>query len=317
MTENNWAEGSGSVWEDFDGDPRIVPGAEVLVGEREPFYHKAHHGKRMVVTQETNRSRIGLRLSDSAVVFFRPRDLVCLKTADGVLTAEGALLAKWAGLGRSQLECGQWSGFNAAQAEIAWAIRAGIMVAAAERGGYVLDMRRFDMAMGRQPEPENTDEQFVDGNMESADAPAWKAAKQRGEPFEVFNWALTPAELQRVYQNTLAGKFSCKKCLAPIPKQGLCPACAAPTYYPSEEGMVLGATPEKPRECPSCHKPLEPARDKYDVYGLCSDCGFASSGGEISLRALGINPEKVEDRSGEAALNALRRFVTGPCGRPH
>jgi hypothetical protein len=315
MTENNWAEGSGSVWE-VVGDPRIVPGAEVLVGEREPAYHRAHHGKRMMVTQETNRSRTGLRLSDSVVVFFKPRDLVCLKTTEGALTEEGALLAKWADLGPSQLKCGLWSDFDATRPVIAWAIRAGILVAAAERGGYVLDMRRFDMAMGREPESENADEPLVDGNMESADAPAWKAAKQHDEPCQVFDWALTPDEVQRVYQNTLAGKFSCKKCLAPIQEQGLCPACAAPTYYPSEEGMVIGTTSEKPRECPSCHKPLEPARDKYDVYGLCSDCGFASSGGEISLRSLGIDPEKIEDRSGEAALNALRRFVTGPCGRP-
>jgi hypothetical protein len=195
---------------------------------------------------------------------------------------------------------------------VQWMHRAGIMVVNPASNGmfYIPDQRRLSMALDiaqdppAQPAvaaPEPADEQVVDGNMESADAPAWKAAKQQGESVETFDWELTPDEVRRVYQNALAGKFSCKHCLASIDAVGLCATCKAL---------------EKPRECLSCHKPLDPRRDKFDLYGRCADCGFIEAGGTIPLRALEIDPEKIEDRSGERIVDDLRRFIAGPCGRP-
>lgn len=164
MTQN-YAEGSGSTWADLDGDPRVTPGAEVLVGrhrvidartasgrldwldEHEPWV--GHHMR----VREVPGTRYGARVADLGVTgcLFRVRDLVCLRTAGHELTDEGRLLMTWAARSRERLEAGLWSSLNMMHVpDLRWALRAGILVESTERGGYVLDMKRFELALGRE-----------------------------------------------------------------------------------------------------------------------------------------------------------------------
>jgi len=131
------------------------------------------------------------------------------------------------------------------------------------------------------------------------------AAQNVGEPTQadspyirgqVFHRELSAAEVNRVHGNMLAGWYSCPKCLDRVQRKGeVCAMCKAL---------------ERPRECPSCHKPLDPARDHFNLYGHCSDCRMQP------WRDNGLELPDSSDRSGERLVDDLRRFIAGPCGRP-
>jgi hypothetical protein len=128
-----------------------------------------------------------------------------------------------------------------------------------------------------------------------------KAAPAEEKPLvnfgQVFDWALSSVEIQLVYMNTLAGKFSCKKCLAAIDHDGMCAACSKP------EPLMCAFCGVQPR------MPLERCRGRVVANLLCGDC--------FTVRHGYSEPHRLpaEDYSGEAVLDDLRRFVAGPCGR--
>jgi hypothetical protein len=174
MTDQPWAEGSGSTWEDLEGDPRIQPGAEVLVGKHravEPLSGgetarfswnrfggmDAHVGKRLTVDALScrliaNGTRV-VDLVNGGPWSWRARDLVCLRTADGKLTAEGKFLdrVQAAFMNGRRYWSENYPLHN-------WASRAGIFVELLYARGetpydrYTVDPRRLDMALGREPE---------------------------------------------------------------------------------------------------------------------------------------------------------------------
>ena len=114
---------------------------------------------------------------------------------------------------------------------------------------------------------------------------------------QVFDRALTPAEIKVVHENTLAGKFSCKRCLCPTEAAGLCAVC----------GQV-------PVMCAHCgvqpRLPLERCKGRVAANVLCGDC--------FTERHDDSGPHRLleEDRSGERIVDDLRRFIARPCGRP-
>jgi hypothetical protein len=324
MTEQEWAEGSGSTWEDLAGDPRIVAGAEVLVGR--------HRRSSNVSWNSLMDCYIGCRLRVRALArehhlvhlegavckpvagrglglwCFARRDLVCLQTADGRFTDEGRTLNRLVEFGPGAWHCEYVRG----DTQLSWAERAGLLVSSLDRGDTIeVDQRRLAMALGRELEPK---------------------APERAE-------------------------YDCASCshAMSLPTQEPCCTCGGeghvglqePTYYPSKEGVeissqtrivikavrtdgkpsnILGAelidrelSPREirerasqffaaPKECPGCHRPIDLPRDRVDLYGMCSDCRQIA---DDESTAHDVRPV-VEDRSGEAHLAGLRRFLTGP-----
>lgn len=297
MTENTWAEGSGSAWEDLDGDPRITPGAEVLVGWHRPVETRSESGRldwtvehepwvgcRLRV-REVPGTRYGARVAVLGVVerklgcLFRVRDMVCLKTADGKLTSEGWALQhvseQWLNGRRG------WYTKREDENMAQWMYQAGIMTVDPDSRGvfYVPDQRRLNMALDVVP-----------------DQPPFE--KARDVIFaQSFDRELTSDEVKRVHANVTVGCYSCPRCLGPVANKGeVCAACKSL---------------ELPRECPICHRPLDPKRGKFDLHGRCSDCGFKDR--DVPSAATCVPPQ---DMSGERIVDDLRRFIGGVCGRP-
>jgi hypothetical protein len=163
MTENNWAEGSGSTWEDLDGDPRIVPGTEVLVGKHREVKGNRNWNDAMfkhvgrcfrVISAEKysggmDEARL-VRLEENCWSW-RARDLVCLRTADGELTDEGATLGRLDGWATesNRLRYAQ------CDARLQWALRAGLLEVCDRLGERVwVNQARLAMALGREPTAE-------------------------------------------------------------------------------------------------------------------------------------------------------------------
>jgi hypothetical protein len=154
MSEQEWAEGSGSTWESLDGDPRIVAGAEVLVGRQREIncggselpWQRAHSGRRDLVhsTSFGTFSRATIAhfadpTESTGITGAYARDFVCLRNADGELTEEGRAL-------------------EALAAGAAWTIDRPLLLWM-ERAGIISDLwdsqcrpdpRRLAMALGRE-----------------------------------------------------------------------------------------------------------------------------------------------------------------------
>lgn len=196
MTQE-FAEGSGSDWVDLDGDPRIVKGAEVLVGR-----HREVGGNdnwtlgmdRFVGTRQTvdclrfERDETGCRCVLLPVKVscyaWRRRDLICLRTAGGKLTEEGKDLELF-----TADPSGTWRGY-------AWAVRAGILQPTFVGLACRVDAKRLAMALGRpveEPAPvKHLPEEggvFIGG-----------AFTNRGNGVRVYDRALSDEEVNAIYR---------------------------------------------------------------------------------------------------------------------
>ncbi len=176
--KTDYAEGSGSTWESLEGDFRIVPGAEVLVGRHRGVDGVDNWTPEMneAIGRRATISGVGFDYSVSAVCLvgrlfnWRCRDLVCLRLASGELTEEGRALEYLDG---HYDVCSRISGRM-----LQWLERAGIILyprASHDLIDFYADRRRLAMALGKEPK---SVDQLVDGNMESASAPPWKMVEQ-------------------------------------------------------------------------------------------------------------------------------------------
>jgi hypothetical protein len=154
----DFAEGSGSTWPDLDGDPRIVAGAEVLVGRRDPPKRDQWLGMRAVVSSWSGRQSPEGRLCEVVIGAQGrcrlARDLVCLRTADGELTEEGRALNEWA----ETLEHNRHAtslriiATACTEAVTSWGARAGILKLTSRGSAchYEINRTRLAMALGRE-----------------------------------------------------------------------------------------------------------------------------------------------------------------------
>jgi hypothetical protein len=168
MTGQSYAEGSGSTWEDLDGEPRIQPGAEVLVGQHRAVATKGDHGLldwaderapwvgRRLCVREVPGTLHGVRVAALGVVadcLFRARDLVCLKTVDGTLTEEGRALkwlaSHWRGDANHRYSA-NWLDEHTARGIAAWLVRAEIVSWGCS--SLTPDACRLNMALDCDPE---------------------------------------------------------------------------------------------------------------------------------------------------------------------
>jgi hypothetical protein len=296
--QKDWAESSGSNWASLKGDPRIVHGAEVLVGKHRAVVTNSDYGRldwtddhapwvghRLRVC-EVPGTRYGAGVAFLGVCgrkpgcLFRVRDLVCLRTADGELTLEGNTLHRldeW-GTDSTPVE------YVETDAALVWAVRAGLLeLCVGRRDHYQVNPTRLDMALGREPEA--------------------KPAVAEEAPERLCS----TCEHERV-SGADGPESPCAKCLR---GRQHWTSCRAVEYAPRWEPKVV-SSPVKttPRECAICHRPLDPGRDRFDLFGRCSDCGFGDE--RHAARAVAAR----EDTSGDELLLDLRRFISGPCGRP-
>jgi hypothetical protein len=109
---------------------------------------------------------------------------------------------------------------------------------------------------------------------------------------------------------TSAKQYPCRDCLN-YSMWSTARRAEAPTQITAK---AVRTPAELARVCVGCGRPLDPSRDRFDLYGRCADCGFLDEReGEEAGRAA-LAPEPV-DRSGEAHLASLRDWLDGPCGR--
>jgi len=158
----DYAEGSGSMWVGCNGDPRIVPGATVLLGRHREINGSENWtrgmdknvGKRATVEEEgTDYECRAVRLYHLQFNW-RVRDLVLLCTADGLLTPEGFALqflaGDWEGPGHAY--SAEWFDVQTSLGMAAWLVRTGIMI---ENGAILRpDRTRLDLATNPRGETE-------------------------------------------------------------------------------------------------------------------------------------------------------------------
>ena len=230
----DWAEGSGSTWQDLDGDPRIVPGAEVLVGWRDSNrnINRGEHelGRRRTVERAwpiDEDREMALTLTKNWSWY--TRDLVCLRTADGELTEEGRAL--------EHLNAGR----SVRPKMRHWLERAGIVIE-----GLGTDMRRLIMALGRE-EPRDCAGCHYQGTITDhchkcqSGHSEWKPRKYETPPV-VAPYHSPPALLER-----LAAPVMCASCgVQPASIHGHCADCAqalddaAPDYAADDPPDLSG-----------------------------------------------------------------------------
>lgn len=287
----DYAEGSGSTWEDLDGDPRIVAGAEVLVGRQRHFrgadtpYQDEAVGGRATVINVGVGGTTGARYTALREFAFTAysRDLVCLRTADGELTEEGRALEA---VGRYDL--------GALTMEMSdWFKRAGILVVP-ERGQWYVDPRRLAMALGREEKAEAV----VTLTTGPVEAMVLAKAMER-----------VKADLERDISDAMqrpVNAYFWRTAQEPRERSGLpwSPLSDHPNLRCDATPLAWRYTPETIGMCERCGTQIPRAGSPH-----CADCDQI-----LDDEAPDYAEEPPPDYSGESHMDALRAWVRRPMG---
>ncbi len=300
-----WAEGSGSTWQDLDGDPRIVAGAEVLVGCATGNKPIRLLGTRDTVNKvrahpiSTGHKMVSLSGPESGRLWWRARDLVLLRLASGELTEEGRALAELDSFAPGACIKYHWLS--------EWLERAGILRPEGGTGHphWTIDPRRLAMALGG----EEASAEVRDGAI---------VAKREVRAGDVVSIAchytgLSPervaAEFRRAEAATKDYTRVCGNCIHyNAPAEALpCLGCYGSADKPRFVGAVTPATSERraaPVMCASCGvQPLCTAEH-------CADCAQVYDDAHLDA----VEPGPPPDLSGERHREALRAWLARPMG---